>query len=84
MGHFVEVCRRRGLKVSAGKRRVMVLGRKEGLECEVWTKRLMKVFSDGLFIWREWRTSGLLRRSMQESVLVVAQWVGCGRDGLIL
>ena len=32
---FVEVCRRRGLKVSAGKSMVMVLGGEEGLECEV-------------------------------------------------
>ena len=31
---FVEVCRRRGLKVSAGKSKGM-LGGEEGLECEV-------------------------------------------------
>ena len=31
---FVEVCRR-GLKVNAGKNKVMVLGGEEGLECEV-------------------------------------------------
>ena len=30
-GHFVEVCRR-GLKVNAGKNKVMVLGREERLE----------------------------------------------------
>ena len=35
VGHFVEVCRRRGLKVNAGKNKVMVLGGEEGLECEV-------------------------------------------------
>ena len=34
MGRFVEVCRR-GLKVNAGKRKVIVLGREEGLEYEV-------------------------------------------------
>ena len=34
MGRFFEVCRRRGLKVSAGKRKVMVLNGEEGLECE--------------------------------------------------
>ena len=28
------------------------------------TKGLMKVFSDGLAIWREWRKTGLLRGSM--------------------
>ena len=35
VGHFVEVCRRRGLKVNTGKSNVMVLNGKEGLECEV-------------------------------------------------
>ena len=35
MGYFAEVCRRRGLIVSAGKSKVMVLGGEEGLECEV-------------------------------------------------
>ena len=29
------MCRRRGLKVNKSKRKVMVLGREEGLECEV-------------------------------------------------
>ena len=36
VGHFVEVCRRRGLKVNADKRNVMVLGGKEGLGCEIY------------------------------------------------
>ena len=31
---FAEVCRRRGLKVNAGKSKVMVLNREEGLECK--------------------------------------------------
>ena len=35
LGYFVEVCRRRGLEVNADKSKAMVLGRKEGLECEV-------------------------------------------------
>ena len=30
---FAEVCRRRGLKVNAGKNKVMLLNGKEGLEC---------------------------------------------------
>ena len=34
VGWFAVVCRRRGLKVNAGKSKVMVLKR-EGLECEV-------------------------------------------------
>ena len=32
----------------------------------------MKVFSDGLAMWREWRMIGLLRGSMYGSVLVVS------------
>ena len=32
---FVQVCRRRGLKVNAGKSMVMVLNGEEGLLCEV-------------------------------------------------
>ena len=35
VGRFAEVCRRRGLKVHAGKSKVMVLNEEEGLECEV-------------------------------------------------
>ena len=35
VGRFIEVCRRRGLKVNAGKSKVMLLGWEEGLECEV-------------------------------------------------
>ena len=35
VGRFDEVCRRRGLKVNAGKSKVIVLGGGEGLECEV-------------------------------------------------
>ena len=34
-GCFVEMCKRRGLKVNAVKGKVMVLTGKEGLECEV-------------------------------------------------
>ena len=35
MGHFVEVCRTRGLKVNAGKSKVMVLNGKERLKFDV-------------------------------------------------
>ena len=35
VGRFIEVCRKRGLKVNAGKRKVIVLGGEEGLECGV-------------------------------------------------
>ena len=34
-------------------------------------------------IWRGWRMLGLLRESMWENVMVVAQLVRRGRDGLI-
>ena len=37
VGWFVEVCRRRGLKVNAGKSKVIVLNGEEGLECEVYS-----------------------------------------------
>ena len=35
VGCFAEVCRRGGLKVNAGKSKVMGLGGEEGIECEV-------------------------------------------------
>ena len=35
VGRFVEVYRRTGLKVNAGKSKVMALNGEEGLECEV-------------------------------------------------
>ena len=35
VGRFAEMCRRRELKVTAGKSKVMVLNREEGLDCEV-------------------------------------------------
>ena len=35
MERFVDVCRRRGLKVNEGKSKVIVLGGEEGLEWEV-------------------------------------------------
>ena len=40
VGRIVEVCRRRGLKVNAGKSNVILLGREEGLEWEVCVKRI--------------------------------------------
>ena len=35
MGWFAEVCKKRGLNVSEGKSKLMVLNGEEGLECEV-------------------------------------------------
>ena len=43
----------------------------------------MKAFSDGLAMWRGWRGIGLSKEFMQESVLVIVQWVGHGRGRLI-
>ena len=40
LGRFAEVCRRRRLKVNAGKTKVMVLNREEGLECEVFVDEI--------------------------------------------
>ena len=40
VGCFVEVYRRRGLKVNADKSKVMVLGGEEELECEVCIYRI--------------------------------------------
>ena len=34
VGLFAKVCRKRGLKVHAGKSKVMLLGGEEGLGCE--------------------------------------------------
>ena len=35
VGSFVEVCRRKGLKVNAGNSKVILLGEEEGLECRL-------------------------------------------------
>ena len=39
VGRFVEVCRRKGLKINADKRKVMVLGGEEGLGYEIHEDR---------------------------------------------
>ena len=36
VGRFTEVLRRRGLKVNAGKSKIMLLDEDERLECEVY------------------------------------------------
>ena len=36
VGRFTEVCRKRGLKVSVGKIKLMILNGEEGLQCEVY------------------------------------------------
>ena len=39
MGRYIEVYKRRGLKVNAGKSKIMLSGEEEGLECEVCVNR---------------------------------------------
>ena len=36
VGQFVEVCRRRGLNINAGKSKVILMNGKERLECEIY------------------------------------------------
>ena len=55
-----------------------VCGVNKGLD-----KGLRKACSCGSAMWRGWRVIELLRESMQETVLVVVQWVGHGIDGMI-
>ena len=40
MGRFAEACKRKGLKVNAGKSKVTVLNGEKGLECEVHVDRI--------------------------------------------
>ena len=40
VGLLVEICRRRGLKINAGKSKVIVLNGEEGLEYEVYVDRI--------------------------------------------
>ena len=37
---FVELCKRRGLKVNAVKSKVMMLGGEEGIECDIRVDRV--------------------------------------------
>ena len=40
MGRFVEVCRRRGVKVNASKSKMVMLCGEEGLECEICVEEM--------------------------------------------
>ena len=35
VGHFIEMCRRKSLKLNTDKSEVIVLGGEEGLECKI-------------------------------------------------
>ena len=70
---FVEVCRR-GLKFSAGKNKVMVLGGEEGLECKImWIG----------YNWRECQELKYLGCVLDESVAdvtgVIRRWLVGGK-----
>ena len=52
VGHFIQVYRRRGLKVNSSKRKVMVLDGEEGLECEVWVDGMrLEHASEFKYLW---------------------------------
>ena len=55
--HFVEVCRRRGLKVNAGKNNAIVLGGEEELECKVCVDGNVLSMSWNSDIWDAFWTS---------------------------
>ena len=50
VGRFVEVCKKRDLKINVDKSKVMVLGEKEGLVCEFlvvfWMNQVQMVPND--------------------------------------
>ena len=51
VGLIIEVCRRRGLKVNAGKSKVILLCGEEGLECEVCGNRYILSMFQNLNTW---------------------------------
>ena len=77
VGQFVEVCRRRGLRVNAGKSRVILLN---GLECEVYVGRIrLEHVSEILNIWDVFWTNQVHTRHS-----VVGKWrVGGGLQVLL-
>ena len=71
---FVEVCRRRGLKVNAGMSKMMVLNGEERLECEVYVDwiRLEHVSEFKYFGY-------ILENQVQMGTNVVGRWRVGGR-----
>ena len=65
---FVEACRKRSVKVNAGKNKVVVLGGEEGLECEVLVDgtRLEHLL--------ELNTWGVFRMNQVQMSSVVGSW----------
>ena len=76
VGRFVEVCKRRGLKVNAGKSKVMVLGGEEKLKREVCVNGMRL---EHLNTWNVFWTNQVPRRQ-----IVVKRWrVGGGLQVLL-
>ena len=70
VGRFAELCRRRGLKVNAGKSKVRVLSGEKGLECEVHVDGSCNM-SRNLNIW-----GGVLKNKMEQNA--VGRWPALG------
>ena len=51
LGRFVEVCKKRGLKVNADKSKVMVMNGEKGLQCEVHVDGIVWSMSLNSNIW---------------------------------
>ena len=98
MKHYLYLFLRMAIRQCYGRRRAVQMDNLKGLlglggwiESQMHgyrssaeqTKGLIKGFSAGSTMWRGGRGIELLRESMQKNVLVVAQWIGRGRDGLI-
>ena len=69
VGRFVEVCRRRGLKVNLGKSKVMLLRGEEGLRWEVCVNGIRLTMSWNLNTWDVFWTNQV---QMRQSV--VGRW----------
>ena len=79
VGRFVEVCRKRGLKVNTGESKVILLDGEEGLECEVCINRYVYRMSRNLNTWDVFWTNEV---QMKQSV--VGSWrVGGGLQVLL-
>ena len=69
VGLFAEVCRRRGLKINVGKSKVIVVNRKEGLECEIHIDGIrLEHVSEFRCLWCVWT------HQVQKEQSVVGRW----------
>ena len=52
VGWFAEVCRKRGLKINAGKSKVMVPNGERGLQCEIHVEGIrLDHISEFKYLW---------------------------------